>query len=151
MAAVSRAFAEAPRREGLVLGILPAEPGDPTCRSPEGYPNRWVEVPIRTHLPWSGPRGAEPLSRNHLNVLTAEVVVILPGGAGTASEASLAIRYRRPAVAWLDRREDLPGLPGEVPVVRDLEEVRFFLLRHLEPALTPPAGPPAAPGRDPAG
>ena len=86
MAAVSEAFAVVPDRRGLAIGVLPNANDDPLCSQPAGYPNRWVELAIRTHLPLSGVRGLGPLSRNHINVLTADVVIALPGGAGTSSE-----------------------------------------------------------------
>lgn len=129
MAAVSRAFAETPGREGLVLGVLPATADDPAA-SPPGYPNRWVEVAVRTHLPWSGRRGTEPLSRNHVNVLTADAVVVLPGSEGTRSEVELARRYGRPLVAFLDE-DEMPGLPAEVPQTTDRVRLREILVAAL--------------------
>ena len=45
MAAVSEAFHGVPGRRGLVIGILP---GEATGRPLDGYPNPWVEIPIRT-------------------------------------------------------------------------------------------------------
>src|SRR5437899_564532 len=59
MAAVSEAFAAAPHRKGLVIGILPCQEGDPLCRPKTGYPNPSVEIPIPTHLPLSGTQGTE--------------------------------------------------------------------------------------------
>jgi hypothetical protein len=53
-------------------------------------------VTIRTHLPLSGPDGKKPMSRNHMNVLSADYVVILPGGEGTKTEAELCVEYRKP-------------------------------------------------------
>ena len=100
MTATSRAFAETEDREGLCLGVVPSqEDGD---GSPAGYPNPWVEVVIRTHLPLSGAAGTGPFSRNHINVLSADAVVALPGSAGTWSEIELSLRYRRP-LALFDR------------------------------------------------
>ncbi|MGE0785516.1 MAG: molybdenum cofactor carrier protein [Sandaracinaceae bacterium] len=90
MTAVSRAFTEVTPRRGLTIGVLP----DPEGR--EGYPNPYVEIPIRTHLPLSGANGTGPDSRNPINVLTADVVIALPGGPGTRSEVELSIRYARP-------------------------------------------------------
>jgi predicted Rossmann-fold nucleotide-binding protein len=52
--------------------------------------NKLGEIVIRTHLPL---RGIDPLSRNNINVLTADLVVILPGGSGTLSELQLAFEY----------------------------------------------------------
>ncbi len=131
MAAASRAFAETPGRAGWVIGIVPGEVTPQGYRPRAGYPNPWVEIPILTHLPLSGAQGMDPRSRNHINVLSATVVVALPGGSGTASEVGLALRYGRPVVAWLDRPEQIPDLPGDVPVVGSLEDVQRFVQEHL--------------------
>jgi hypothetical protein len=80
----------------------------PSCPSPATNP--WVEIVIQTHLTLSGERGTEPLSRNHIVVLTAHVIVVLPGGHGTASEVKLACAYGRPIVAFVESADDLPGL-----------------------------------------
>ena len=130
MAAVSRAFHESPGRRGMVIGILPCE--ENSIHPKAGYPNEWVELPIYTHLPLSGIRGRDPMSRNHINVLTSDVIIALPGGAGTASEAALALSYNRPIVAYLDRREEIQGLSDDVPVRSSLDEVREFVESALE-------------------
>lgn len=136
MAAVSRAFAEVEDRAGLVLGVLPADGFQRTSRRagragdaesepaqwepPPGYPNPWVEVAVRTHLDARGTAGDAASSRNHVNVLSSDVVVALPGGQGTASEVALALRYGRPLVllgdvgraAALCRAQELASAPG---------------------------------------
>src|ERR671934_202021 len=80
---------------GVSVGVLPGTP------PPPGYPNAWVDVAIRTHLPKRGAEGADVLSRNHINVLSADVVIALPGGPGTRTEVQLALRYGRPLIAFL--------------------------------------------------
>lgn len=130
MEAVSRAFFEVPGRAGLVLGVLPGDPS--SGLAPRGYPNPWAEVAIRTHLPRTGAQGADPLSRNHINVLTADVIVALPGGAGTASEVALALAYGRPVIAFVDSPADIPGLPASVPVARELDEVVAFVRARIQ-------------------
>ena len=127
MTSVSRAFFESPKRRGLVIGVLPGGPADDT-----GYPNRWVELPLRTHLPLTGGQGMDAMSRNHINVLSSDVVVALPGGDGTSSEVRLAVAYGRPVVAYLDSRDQIPDLPVDVELGRDLEDVQSFVLAHLE-------------------
>ena len=129
MTSVSRAFFETPGRDGLVLGIIPAT--DDPAVPPTGYPNVWVEVPIYTQLPARGVRGADLLSRNHINVLTADAIVALPGSAGTASEVHLARRYGRPVVAHLGNREQIPELPPDVPVHDAIEPVQAFVIDAL--------------------
>ena len=128
MAAVSRGFCSLPGRAGLAIGVLP---GDAHGRAPEGYPNPWVELAIRTHLPARGERGADRDSRNHLNVLSADVVIALPGGEGTRSEVELALRYGRPLVAFLAERLEIPELPPSVELRAELEGVCEFVCAVL--------------------
>lgn len=100
MACASRAFAEVGSRTGVVVGVLPGRVGGPVAgaSSPSGYPNPFVELAVRTHLAALGADGDSAASRNHVNVLSSDVVVALPGGEGTASEVVLALRYGRPLV-----------------------------------------------------
>ncbi len=127
MAAATEAFVRVSGRRGLAIGILPAAAGGRPGDAPPGYPNPWVEIAVRTHLDQVGPEGAGPASRNHLNVLSSSVVVVLPGSAGTASEARLAVRYGRPCVAWLGARDEVPGLPAAVPVESEFSSVERFV------------------------
>jgi uncharacterized protein (TIGR00725 family) len=126
MESVSRAFASVPGRRGISIGILPA-PGRDGGEAPDGYPNPFVELAIPTHLPIRGERGGELLSRNHINVLASNVLIALPGGAGTASEVALASRYGRPLVAFVESRDDIPELPAHTPIAHTLEAVKAFV------------------------
>ena len=131
MTAVSRAFSEVQTRRGLVIGIVPsATPGEDS-EPRHGYPNPWVELTVFTHLHMSGHSGTDPMSRNHINVLSSNVLVALPGGAGTASEVSLALRYGRPVVAYLRARDEIPDLPAEVRAESDLERVKEFVREKI--------------------
>ena len=117
MTAVSRAYVRSPRASGISIGVIPcASLADRGGRKP-GYPNPFVELPIFTHLPLSGDEGTADLSRNHINVLTSDAIVALPGGDGTASEVALARRYGKPVMLF-DR-------------TAEIDEVRTFLVSHL--------------------
>lgn len=125
MAAVSQAFAEADRRAGLVIGVLPGRSAD--GEPPPGYPNPWVEVELRTRLEARGEAGGSAISRNHINVLSSDVVVALPGGAGTRSEALLALRYNRPLILlgdWSSAR-GAKGLNGAARASTAAEAASF--------------------------
>ncbi len=66
---------------GLVIGILPGD----TVRGAAPH----VDVAIPTGL---------GDARNAINVLASEVVIALPGGAGTLSEVALALKAGRPVI-----------------------------------------------------
>ncbi len=131
MEAVSRAFYQVKDRIGHVIGVLPAFDLDASHGPKPGYPNPWVEIPIRTHLPYSGTRGTDHLSRNHINILTADVIVALPGGAGTASEVALCLRYKKPIIAFLKKSNEIPDLPSTVRLAETLGEVQDYIFHVL--------------------
>jgi predicted Rossmann-fold nucleotide-binding protein len=139
MEAVSRAFFETSPRTGVVIGIVPGRvhnlgliedrnAADVVYELPAGYPNEWVEVPIYTHLPDSGEDGALRSSRNHINVLTADAIVALPGREGTESEVWLALQYGVPVIAFGDHDNATPHGIARAPTV---DAVRRFLTENL--------------------
>jgi len=140
MEAVSRAFCETPGRSGLCIGVLPAESDARPERPKAGYPNRWVEIAIPTHLPLSGTQGTSARSRNHINVLASSAIVMLPGGDGTLSEAELAIGYGRPMIAYLGDSMELPEKLAGIPRAASIGDVEQFL-RAVMPSLPPIHGP----------
>jgi predicted Rossmann-fold nucleotide-binding protein len=97
MAETARGFVEVETRKGKVIGVIPSQApcdsakGRASYLSPTGYPNAYTEIVLRTHLPDSGINGKKISSRNHIIVLSADVVIALPGGPGTRSEIELAL------------------------------------------------------------
>lgn len=132
MTAVSRAFTGARPARGISIGIIPCESEEERATPKEGYPNPFVELPLFTHLPYSGARGEDVLSRNHINVLSSAAVVALPGALGTASEVALALRYGKPVIAYAHDRRDLAALPPEVPRATTISAVEQFLCERLK-------------------
>ena len=140
MEATSRAFFETSPRQGIVIGVLPGtvrslreleerSATDVAYELASGYPNAWVELAIYTHLPDSGVEGTLGSSRNHINVLSADAVVALPGREGTESEVWLATQYNVPVIAYGaygDHR-----VPHGIPHAPTLDALREFLVRHL--------------------
>jgi uncharacterized protein (TIGR00725 family) len=104
MTAVARAFTEVSNRKGLSLGVAPSDnfcdtvEKRKTYSTPFDYPNPYIEIPIKTHLPLSGDQGLETGSRNHIVVLTANLIVALPGTSGTRSEIQLCLDYKKPLI-----------------------------------------------------
>jgi uncharacterized protein (TIGR00725 family) len=127
MTSVSRAFTASPRACGICIGIVPCARIDERARAKDGYPNPFVELPIRTHLPYSGGLGQHDLSRNHINVLSSDAIVALPGGSGTASEVALAVKYRKPIVVFTTSAALVSHFDPSVPRVLDIADVEAFL------------------------
>jgi predicted Rossmann-fold nucleotide-binding protein len=131
MEAVSRAFAAVQPRAGLGVGVLPADLPDGIAVPRAGYPNASVELAIFTHLPLSGITGTDPRSRNHINILSSDVVIVLPGNEGTESEMTLAVRYGKPVIAYFGDHEVDWRPPDGVPVARTLAEVESFVRANI--------------------
>lgn len=135
MESVSRGFCSVQGRKGLSIGIIPArrDAGTGDYLGPkEGYPNPYVELPVQTHLHLSGNQGLDDLSRNHINILSSNLLIALAGGAGTSSEARLAVEvYHKPLIAYVDGRWKIPGLPERITVEPDFSRVKEFVLKTL--------------------
>ncbi|MDX1512557.1 MAG: hypothetical protein R3174_02335 [Gammaproteobacteria bacterium] len=143
MEAVSRAFSETTPREGVVIGVIRAD-GDAHLAPIDGRRdyrrrglNPHVEIPVFTHLPASS---TESLSRNHINVLTSDVVLVLPGGSGTLSELELAAQYAWTPVLLFLGRHRVGGLTADEIVAQKhadagLVEDEGDLERELRAAL----------------
>lgn len=120
-AGVMRASAQgASQAGGLVVGILPsAGPEDPSADVAPA-----IDVAVFTDM---------GEARNNVNVLSCNAAILLPGGAGTLSEAALAVKIGTPLVL-------LDWDPGEVPAVIEqaadrvdtVPEAVEFVEQHLE-------------------
>ncbi|HEU4997114.1 MAG TPA: hypothetical protein VFT29_19995 [Gemmatimonadaceae bacterium] len=131
MASVSRAYVDVPRARGTCIGIIPCFSETERTRPKDGYPNPFVELAIYTHLPYSGLRGKDDLSRNHINVLTSDAVIALPGEQGTAAEVSLAVDYGKPVIVYAPRADLVRHFTNAAPRAAALREVNEFLDLHL--------------------
>ncbi len=146
MAAVGQAFLDekrkllrAKRPAGNLMSILRAEElpelkknGKRSWKAKAD--NGLGEIVIRTHLPLSGKKGTDPLSRNHINALTSDLVVILPGGAGTHSELQLASEYGKDIMIFAGEgkvggktAEELTKDFGNTEIGRNEQDLRSWL------------------------
>jgi len=137
MEAVSQAFAESPGRKGNIIGVIPASD---SCDSPEGrsaytplqgYPNAWVDIPIYTHLPLSGASGKDIASRNHIIILSADMIVAFPGGPGTRSEIQLALEYGKPLLILNPNHEWDEFKNSRTPMMESQEEAIQWLAKNI--------------------
>jgi predicted Rossmann-fold nucleotide-binding protein len=117
MAAAAEAFVAVEGRRGLSIGVVPRDPAgalDQPKRADDGtpYPNPFVEIPIYTGLPARAEDWLSP-SRNHVNVLSSDAIVALPGAAGTNNELALAGLYCGDAARPPELRKTLLLGPAE--------------------------------------
>ncbi len=71
---------------------------EPRTAEPQPHQQPHQQPPPLPPPPKKTKQGTELSSRNHINILSSDVVVALPGSSGTWSEIQLAIRYVR---AWV--------------------------------------------------
>jgi uncharacterized protein (TIGR00725 family) len=103
---------------GITVGIIP------TAGPRDGYPNRWVKIPVFT--------GAGN-SRNVFVVLSATLCVAVGGGPGTLSEIAHALKAGTPVWCWKSWTLDPPP-ESRRPLPRVFEDSRE-LLQNLEAEL----------------
>lgn len=124
MRAVSKAFSKIRDRKGVVIGIVRADGGrEKQDFAPKKPPNKYVEIPIFTHLTKSDTSNN---SRNHINILSSDVVVVLPGAKGTLSEVNLASEYGWPIIFFLNDNSVAGESIGDLTVRYDGADDVFF-------------------------
>lgn len=153
MEIVARAFVETPLRIGRSVGIIPGDATGfegaslgrvtPYSLTPKpNYPNRWIEIPIFTHLPGKDAKGNN--SRNIVNMSSSHIVVVLAGGEGTQAELEIAVGLGKPVVAFIGQHDrigsyQVRSLPEGVSVAPDESSLTDILREKLSPfALTRP-------------
>lgn len=102
MEAAAQGFVAVEHRAGLSIGVVPRRVSggfDEPNRTGEGhpYPNSFVEIAIFTPLPPRVSDWTRVPARNHVNVLTADAVIALPGSKGTNNELDMTAHYRNAA------------------------------------------------------
>lgn len=131
MEAVASVFVGAQPRLGISIGVIPSSKRDPTERVP-GYPNPYVQLVISTHLPDRGRSGHLVTSRNHINILSSDVIVALPGSHGTESELRLAVEYNRKAAIFYSDPATIERFPPDLARYDRLADLESFLRTTLD-------------------
>ena len=129
-------------RLGLSIGIVRAKADKNTKQmvipwAPNKI-NEYIELAINTHLTKSDETAN---SRNHINALTADGLIFLPGGGGTHSELNLAIKYARPIAIFIGcetiasmTSEKLTENHPSLVAVKNREEICQFLRNRVGPS-----------------
>jgi len=131
MLSVCRAFCSVVDRRGRTIGIVPTVSDGAVGYVPRpGYPNQYVDLPIITPLPRLE-AGIAPggISRNYVNILTSDVIVALPGGAGTLDELRLAARFAKKAICF-GSPKDFRDTPEQIEITENLDIVCAFISQH---------------------
>lgn len=132
MTAVSKAFVETTPRRGHTIGIIPTEKqANGTFQAKAGYPNPYIEIPVFTPLGVFAGEGTEFISRNFVNIMTANAIVALPGSGGTKNEINIAIKFGKP-VCLFGPHELPQDVYGHLPRFDSVESVLEWLKPHLE-------------------
>jgi uncharacterized protein (TIGR00725 family) len=130
MASVSAAFVSVQPRAGAAIGIIPTDTKSTGAYELKpGYPNPYVEIAIVT--PLGGYAEGQPgqVNRNHVNILTSDVIIALPGNHGTKNEVSLAIRFGKPILLF-GPADAFASFELAAPRTQSLAEVQRFVASH---------------------
>lgn len=130
MEAVAQAFTAMPVRKGLSLGILPTREAQGRFALLDNYPNPYIELPIVTNLGNFDGHDAGQVSRNFINILSSDVVVVLPGSKGTRNEVALCQKFTKPFILF-GPREAFSDFPVRAPHAETLEGVLAFIEEKL--------------------
>ncbi len=102
---------------GITVGILPTDDSH--------WASEYIDIPIVTGMGYA---------RNVINVLSSDIIIVLPGRAGTISEIALALNYGKEVIlfqfhvgSWIQSYQD----EGKVFFFSKLDELRNFLRRRF--------------------
>ena len=70
-------------------------------------------------------------------MLSSDLLLVLAGGAGTLSEARLALEYERPVAAFLRERSELDRLPADILLLTCFSDVQVFFSESLRGLINP--------------
>lgn len=131
MTAVAKSYTSVPARKGLCIGILPIEDRSELTKMPH-YTNPYIEIPIVTQLDLHASMGSKtPLAHNSVNILSSDIIIVLPGLKGTQSETSLALVCHKPVMLF-GHVEDFKEFPSEPILAETIGEVEAFMDHTIE-------------------
>jgi hypothetical protein len=102
---------------GITIGVLPSDNASSA--------SKYIDIPIVTGL---------GLARNVINILSSDIVVALPGMAGTISEVALALNHGKKVIlfrfevgTWINYYID----KKQVLVANEVEQLRQLLIEEI--------------------
>ena len=133
MQAVSKAFTGVRNRDGKSIGIIPTINYSGEAIDKDKYPNAYIEIPVLVPLDNRAQSDSMPYSRNQVNIMSSDVLVVLPGDHGTRNEVSIALIYNKPIILFGDKVEfeGFPEAPFRAAHINDVKDfIRKKLNRH---------------------
>ncbi len=98
---------------GITVGVLPVDDTD--------WASQYIDIPIVTGM---------GMARNVINILSSDLIIALPGKAGTISEIAIALKYNKEIVLfkfdvgkWIKPYYE----EGKIYLINDIEELRAFI------------------------
>lgn len=112
---------------GLTIGILPSKSADDGQYAGK-FPNKYVHVPIYTGM---------SVGRNSILAYSADILIALPGSAGTLSEISMALNVNKPVVVAFWENFSLPFDLSEeaLSFASSLEDIKYYIEKHTNRAV----------------
>ncbi len=102
---------------GITVGILPTDD--------ISWASQYIDIPIVTGM---------GLARNVINILSSDIIVALPGRAGTISEIALALNHDKKVIlfrfevgSWIKSYQDR----GQVFFINEVEQLRKLIREIL--------------------
>lgn len=102
---------------GITVGVLPADNTNSA--------SKYIDIPIVTGM---------GLARNVINILSSDIVIALPGRAGTISEIALALNHDKRVIlfrfevgTWINYYID----KKQILVANEVEQLRRLLRKEL--------------------
>lgn len=102
---------------GITVGILPVDNPD--------WASQYIDIPIATGM---------GMARNVINILSSDLIIALPGSAGTISEIALALKYGKEVIlfrfevgGWLKPFQK----EGKVYYINEVAELKTLVKERL--------------------
>jgi uncharacterized protein (TIGR00725 family) len=129
MTSVSKSFVETKPRKGISIGCVPTIMDEQKGFLPKsGYPNPFIEINIVTPLSTFSGEDPHQISRNHVNILTSDAIIALPGNKGTRNEIELSLRFNKP-IALFGPASYFVDFDSSIPRFSKVSEVEEWLKR----------------------
>lgn len=128
MTSVAKSYVQTSPRFGKIIGIIPC--ADHGLTPKEGYPNPYVEITIYTPLPTHNLDDKDAVNRNHLNIMSSDLIIALPGTKGTKNEVDIVLTMKKPIIGFGEEVQ-FEGFSSALEITNNLHKIEKFIDSHL--------------------